>query len=160
MWLLWYGLAPNFIETLLFAERSETTSEFEYKLMQRELLAMVRGQTTVSPEMSALVVGYRSLEASSQAAMNVVIIALLIGCSVWGMNHNPVMFNARRSVESFVKKILFLASTVAVITTIGIVLSVLYESLKFFQEVSFSEFLFGLNWSHQSDRRGHQHGNQ
>ena len=50
------------------------------------------------------------------------------------------------------------ASTVAVLTTIGIFLSVLFEALRFFQQVSVFEFLFGLSWSPQTAIRADQVG--
>ena len=50
------------------------------------------------------------------------------------------------------------ASTVAIFTTIGIFLSVLFEALRFFQQVSPLEFLFGLSWSPQTAIREDQVG--
>ena len=44
------------------------------------------------------------------------------------------------------------------LTTIGIVLSVLYESIRFFKDVSLLEFLFGLKWSPQMAIRADQVG--
>jgi phosphate transport system permease protein len=50
------------------------------------------------------------------------------------------------------------SSTIAIFTTIGIVLSVLFESLRFFQKVPVTEFLFGLQWSPQTALRADQAG--
>ena len=58
-------------------------------------------------------------------------------------------FRARTRVERMVMLGLLLASLIAVLTTLGIVLSLLFESLRFFSMVSPIEFLFGLNWSPQ-----------
>jgi phosphate transport system permease protein len=49
-------------------------------------------------------------------------------------------------------------STIAIFTTVGIVLSVLFESVRFFQQISPSEFLFGLEWSPQTALRADQVG--
>ncbi len=49
-------------------------------------------------------------------------------------------------------------STIAIFTTIGIVLSVLFESLRFFELVPISHFLFGLEWSPQMALRSDQVG--
>ena len=43
-------------------------------------------------------------------------------------------------------------------TTIGIVLSVLYEAIRFFQTVPVTDFLFGLEWSPQMAIRADQVG--
>ncbi len=52
-----------------------------------------------------------------------------------------------RKFEPLVLTLLAAASGVAVLTTIGIVLSVVYESLRFFSEVSVFSFLFGTEWA-------------
>jgi phosphate transport system permease protein len=51
-----------------------------------------------------------------------------------------------------------LCSTVAVFTTLGVLLSVLWESIRFFEQVPISEFLFGLEWSPQTAIRADQVG--
>ena len=43
--------------------------------------------------------------------------------------------------------VLIACSAVAMLTTIGIVFSVLFETLIFFRSVSPIEFLFGTQWS-------------
>ena len=53
---------------------------------------------------------------------------------------------------------LMAASTIAIFTTIGIFLSVLFEALRFFQQVSPIDFIFGLNWSPQTAIREDQVG--
>ena len=50
------------------------------------------------------------------------------------------------------------SSLVAIFTTIGIVLSVLFESFRFFTEVSFWDFIFGTEWSPQTALREDQVG--
>ena len=57
----------------------------------------------------------------------------------------------RRQVEAAILVLLACASGVAVLTTIGIVLSVVYESLRFFAEVPFYQFLFGTEWAPTSE---------
>lgn len=64
----------------------------------------------------------------------------------------------RRQFEGVLKTILFLCSVVAVLTTVGIVLSLVFESLRFFATVSPFEFLFGLQWSPQTALRADQVG--
>jgi phosphate transport system permease protein len=56
-------------------------------------------------------------------------------------------FRARNLFEMLVRGLLIAASVVAILTTIGIVLSVVYESLQFFREVSLLAFLFGTVWA-------------
>ena len=67
-------------------------------------------------------------------------------------------FRARNSVERVANGILLVASSIAILTTIGIIFSVLFEAMQFFRQVSVAEFLFGLNWSPQTAIRTDQFG--
>ncbi|MFM8802579.1 MAG: phosphate ABC transporter permease family protein [Planctomycetia bacterium] len=58
---------------------------------------------------------------------------------------------ARNAFERFVMAVLIACSAVAVLTTIGIVFSVLFETLNFFRSVSPIEFLFDTHWSPTSN---------
>lgn len=60
-------------------------------------------------------------------------------------------FRARNTVEKIVLAVLAVCSGFAVLTTVGIVLSVLFEALVFFSQVSPVSFIAGLQWSPTSD---------
>jgi phosphate transport system permease protein len=76
----------------------------------------------------------------------------------FGLRSLSMNFRARNHVERFVKVVLFASATVAVLTTIGIVFSVLFETVHFFQKISPIDFLFGLQWSPQTAIRADQVG--
>ena len=61
---------------------------------------------------------------------------------------NP-SFRSRNAVERILMSVLAASSAIAILTTIGIVFSVIFESLRFFALVPVSEFLFGLTWNPQ-----------
>lgn len=65
---------------------------------------------------------------------------------------------ARPIAESIVQLLLLICSLIAIFTTVGIVLSVLFESVQFFRLVPIAEFLFGLEWSPQISIREDQVG--
>jgi phosphate transport system permease protein len=65
---------------------------------------------------------------------------------------------ARNRVEGAIKLLLLACSGVAIATTVGIILSLVFETLRFFEEVSPLEFLFGLKWSAQTQIRPDQVG--
>jgi phosphate transport system permease protein len=67
-------------------------------------------------------------------------------------------FRARSHVERLINAVLFLSSVIAILTTVGIVLSLLFESIRFFSSVSVTEFLFGMQWSPQIAIRADQVG--
>lgn len=66
--------------------------------------------------------------------------------------------NARKSIERFLGNLLLVCSSIAVFTTVGIVLSVLFEALQFFTLVPVGDFLLGLEWSPQTAIREDQVG--
>ena len=67
-------------------------------------------------------------------------------------------FRARTRVERIVMLTLLGASLIAILTTFGIVASLLFESMRFFGMVSPVEFLTGLVWSPQTAIRADQVG--
>ena len=67
-------------------------------------------------------------------------------------------FRARNRVEGWIAAFLFVCSAIAILTTLGIIASLLFESLRFFQSVSPLEFLFGTQWSPQIAIRADQVG--
>ena len=70
--------------------------------------------------------------------------------------HMAPDFRARVSVERAMRVALFACAAVAVITTLGIVLSLVFEAARFFAAVSPGDFLFGLAWSPQTAIRADQ----
>jgi phosphate transport system permease protein len=76
----------------------------------------------------------------------------------FGLRSLSASFRARNRVERTVQIILFASASVAVLTTIGIVFSVLFETVRFFERVSPIEFLFGTHWSPQTAIRADQVG--
>ena len=85
------------------------------------------------------------------------ILISLVGAFL-SMRRIRVDFRARTGVERWLMGLLLAASLLAILTTLGIVLSVLFESLRFFQLVSPTEFLFGTSWSPQTALRADQAG--
>ena len=69
-----------------------------------------------------------------------------------------VRYDARRRVERILKFIFFVFSTIAVLTTVGIIFSLIFETLRFFSQVGFIDFVFGTHWSPQTAIREDQVG--
>lgn len=77
---------------------------------------------------------------------------------LWGYSRLGSQFRARNRVEAVVRWTLMLASLVAILTTFGIVLSLIFESVRFFSMVSPAEFLFGTNWAPSSPQADGREG--
>ncbi len=77
----------------------------------------------------------------------------------WGLrSHHARVARPQRSSSVSPHIVLLACAAVAVLTTIGIVLSVAFETLRFFSKVSPIDFLFGLQWSPQTAMRDDQVG--
>jgi phosphate transport system permease protein len=87
-----------------------------------------------------------------------VALATALAAAYWALMRIRPQLRARNQVERVVEILLTLCSTFAVFITIGIVLSVLFESIRFFQQVPLTDFLFGLKWSPQMAIRADQAG--
>ncbi|MFT4021922.1 MAG: phosphate ABC transporter permease subunit PstC, partial [Acinetobacter sp.] len=79
------------------------------------------------------------------AQFAVVICIALVGL-VFAKKRISEKYRARNSVERVVQIALALCSGVAILTTVGIVLSMLSEALHFFHFVSPIDFFFGTEW--------------
>ena len=77
------------------------------------------------------------------------IIAFILGmCAVFiGLKNISPELHAYHFVEKFIYTVLIAASVVSVLTTIGILLSVVFEAVAFFKQVSFWHFITGTQWS-------------
>jgi phosphate transport system permease protein len=76
---------------------------------------------------------------------------LAAGGIFWSQRRLSQNFRARAVVENGMELVLFLCAGVAIATTAGIVVSLLYESLQFFQMVSVWDFLTGTRWNAQTN---------
>ncbi len=96
------------------------------------------------------------------AAPGHLVFAIIVAIGVAGLAfaHRRIRphMKARDGVERVVRIVLIVCSAIAVLTTIGIILSLIFESLRFFEKVSPIEFLFGLEWSPQTALREDQVG--
>lgn len=110
------------------------------------------------PEFAVAADLYNNLRLAAQKLLSGLIIAVsFLGFSLAWWRVQP-KFRARNHVELAIKVALIAASLVAILTTLGILLSVTFESIRFFRQVPFDDFLFGLTWSPQMAIRADQVG--
>jgi len=99
-----------------------------------------------------------SLQAASIKIKYMVAVLLAAMGAAIGWMQLKAEFRARNSFERVVRIVLLLAASLAIFTTVGIVFSVLFEALRFFDTVSILEFIFGTHWSPQMSIREGQVG--
>ena len=87
------------------------------------------------------------LENSANDTFHLVLIIMMVGIvSLYIFKVNP-RFRARYYVESVVLGILIAAAGIAIITTLGIVVSMLFETFRFFELHEWKDFFFGYTWA-------------
>ncbi|MGB1367591.1 MAG: phosphate ABC transporter permease subunit PstC, partial [Candidatus Puniceispirillaceae bacterium] len=86
-------------------------------------------------------------KSSSNMMMSMAAIASSLLCSLYGIQLVDLNFRARNAVERIIHLGLITCSIVAIFTTIGIVFSVIFESIRFFRLIPPLEFLTGLTWN-------------
>ncbi|THB80142.1 MAG: phosphate ABC transporter permease subunit PstC [Desulfobacteraceae bacterium] len=160
----WLGFESNIITDLVLSSLPESLKELppdRLNLIMNDIKNLVYGNIVsgeVSKDIQAAADQYKRLESISHMALSVIVVVLaIIGCLVVQKLISPSL-RARNHVERVIKYILIACSTIAIFTTIGIVLSVLYEAIRFFQMIPLTEFLFGLEWSPQMAIRADQVG--
>ncbi|MFW8634706.1 phosphate ABC transporter permease subunit PstC [Cribrihabitans pelagius] len=101
----------------------------------------------VRPEVLRAAQAYRSLTRTGRLAMSVVVVLLALGgfAVAYGKTHKD--FRARNVVERGILGLLILAASLAILTTVGIVLSMLFETGNFFRLHSWSDFFLGGTWA-------------
>lgn len=69
------------------------------------------------------------------------------GAGLWfSLGRIKADFRARQAVEKVMRGLLFTAATISILTTIGIVLSVIFESIRFFKVIPIWDFITGTQW--------------
>lgn len=114
-----------------------------------EARAIAQGdQTTAFNPLSQTMVRPYETAISYYQTIGVVAVLLLVfafGAFAW-LRSKPQL-RARTKIERVTMMTLLLASLIAIITTIGIFVSLIFESLRFFSMVSPLDFLFGTEWN-------------
>jgi len=133
----------------------------QVNLLVNNLRNLVGGHVAardIDPVLQKAAMQYAGMEQISQVALGIVMLSVsLFSATIIYSRIRPGM-RARNHVEQIIRFGLVLCSTIAILTTIGIVLSVLFESIRFFQQIPLQNFLFGLKWSPQMAMRADQAG--
>ncbi|MFO1067590.1 MAG: phosphate ABC transporter permease subunit PstC [Geminicoccaceae bacterium] len=112
----------------------------------------------VTPALQSAADYYASLVTYSRIALFVATAALALVCLWSALGQVAPDFRARNQVERWVTWALWVAAAISIATTAGIVFSVLFESIRFFERYSIVDFLFGTEWSPQTALRADQTG--
>jgi phosphate transport system permease protein len=162
--LVWVVLEPGIIIALLVKQlpaEQQALSSGELNLLLNNIQNLANGDA-ISGRADAMLQDAAARFTAYSAASRRILVVLTLGTaglgSVLAWRRISPTFRARNKVEQVVLVLLIAASSIAILTTIGIVMSVLFEALRFFRIVPLSDFLFGLDWSPQTAIRADQVG--
>ena len=148
---LWSAIAPGLVSQSVLASPAAAelpSFGFQRQTILNEARAVATGAApgVFNPQAAGLVEPFRA--ALSHYNLIGVVVTLLIAFlgGVWAFLRLKPDFAARSKVERIVMAILLGASLVAILTTLGILASLIFETIRFFGMVSPIDFLFGTHW--------------
>lgn len=161
---LWIATESAIIDKLVIAELPPDVRELppeRLNLFLNDAKNLASGNivsTEVDATLESAANRISSLDRASQTSRSLLALLLCVGGIALGYLLISDRLRAMHRVEATAKVILGIGSTIAIFTTIGIVLSLLFEAIRFFRMVPVTEFLFGLEWSPQTALRADQVG--
>lgn len=141
-------------------EEKQNLSSQELSLLLNTIENIASGVTSLqaTPEMQAIADRVVDLQRLSSILLSAVVLSSLVLLGAWGWSKVKPEYRARNSVEKTFMVFLLACSTLAIFTTVGIVFSVLFESIRFFEIIPITDFLLGTQWSPQTAIRSDQVG--
>jgi phosphate transport system permease protein len=162
----WAGFEGKVIQSIVIGSLPQDTlpsSPGEASLVLSQISNVAAGKLNADfvPEHIAGAAGLLETlrdQSANFKAMLVVLIAVLGASFAWTRVAPHV--NARKNVEATLRRIFFVCAALAVLTTAGIVFSVIIETVRFFGRVPITDFLFSTSWSPQTALRADQVGSE
>jgi len=165
VFVLWVVLEPRIVEAMVInglPPEVQALPPERLGLVLNDIRNLATGNITSlagrDPVIEAGAERYAELRGIGLYGLLGTALAVAMAGLTMGRRYVAPRFRARNAVENTLKVALLACSTVAVFTTIGIVLSLLFEAIRFFQKVPLHEFLLGLEWSPQTAIRADQIG--
>ncbi|KDM89623.1 phosphate ABC transporter permease subunit PstC [Photobacterium galatheae] len=159
--LLWSMLEPVILHGFILSglPETETLTEARQDLMvsRVENIALGYGQSD-DPVLLQAAERWRQFSQISLTLKVVAVGLVSVFGLVLGWRQVKPHVKARVAVENMLQALLIACSVIAILTTVGILLSVLFEAIRFFQLIPVTEFLFGTHWSPQIAIRADQQG--
>ncbi len=101
----------------------------------------------VTPQVLVAAQDYRKLAVTGNLGRAILTILVALAGLIYAISITNKDFRARNRVEQVILFLLAASSTIAVLTTVGIIMSLVTESLRFFTMYPWQDFFFSLTWS-------------
>ena len=160
--LLWVALQGPIIDRMVMGDLPDGVLDDldtgGIQLVLAEIKSISRGQIFGTPEDWTVEAAERfaGLHDRSDWLLIAVVLVISLVLLIFARSRVDADFRARQGVEGIVSGLMIFCSTVAIFTTIGIIVSLSYETLRFLDRVPLTEFLFGMNWEPQIPLREDQ----
>jgi phosphate transport system permease protein len=145
---LWSLFEPTIIKMVILSNFSNVESK---DLFYEQTLSFFNGNFTgeLTNNIKIASEKYSSLNAIAYNSKIALLASAVIFSTSYAYKRVKSNNRARDDVELILKGLLFVSSLVAILTTIGIIVSLLFESIKFFSTINLFDFIFGTSWSPQ-----------
>ncbi len=160
--LLWLALQGAVINSIVMAglphEALDSLDHGARQLVQSEIQSISQGRIFGTPEQWKIDAAARlNLLWALSGWLLVAVVAAVIAAALYVTRRSvSAHFRARQAVERIILGLLISCSVAAIFVTLGIVLSLVFESIRFFQMVPLTDFLFGTQWEPQMPIRADQ----
>jgi len=164
LWLVWWVFGDLILKWIITARMPEDVAGQSSAMVSfffsdvKRLATGLAPNGEVTPTMETAASLYQRLSGIGAIAFVSGALALAVGLGLIAYTRIKPGLRARNSVENWATYGLLATAAISVLTTAGIVFSVLFESIRFFQLVPITEFLFGMEWSPQTAIRTDQVG--
>jgi phosphate transport system permease protein len=153
--LIWLALQGSVIDTLLLWSLPPGTTEgldkSQIGLLLSEIKSVAAGNVFGEPSITVREAAERYQDWQTIARYAMIASALSVALFTLYLTSRQIspQFRARHGTERVLNGLMLACSLIAILTTLGIVLSLLFETIRFFDRVSPFEFFFGLKWEPQ-----------
>ena len=162
-WIGWSAIMPGLVETAVLAQPIAAklpALDMDRQAVLAEAWALARNPEAgvFNPLAGEFAQPLRAAELRYALIGGVLTLILAFAGGAYGFTRVRSTFPARTKTERVVMFVLLLASLVAILTTIGIIVSLLYETGLFFSQISPIDFLTGLHWAPKDAAVGEDFG--
>ncbi len=160
--LFWSVLEPSIINSAIVAQlpaQLQQLSTDELGLFMNEIINLSHSSVAINDDVKRhAVLYYKELTEFSDWIKPVAIFILAFTGMFIALAFVKPEMKARNLVERLIRWAMIGCASIAVLTTVGIIFSVIFESIIFFKTVNVFDFLFGIHWSPQEAIREDQVG--
>ena len=162
---IWLSVDQNIILRIVLTEyfpqlNRDSQVDVDWLTSQIQILAQTDRLPDIenAEQLQAAANRYAYLVDFSETLRNAAVLVLGAVISFIFVLFISAKLKARPIAEKIIQGLLIFSSLIAIFTTVGIVLSVLFEAIAFFRKIPITHFLFGLEWSPQIAIREDQVG--